>query len=101
MDLKMLISSLHYLEDGPPRFTDVTNAEVERVTAFSYMMYRNACVTKLLSGQVGMMMRTQENWDLEKRLYKVEPTRLGETDKTMHEKGVMYQAGALYVPLSP
>lgn len=97
----MLISSLDYLEDGPPRFTDVTNGEVEGVTTFSYMMYRNACVTKLPSGQVGMMMRTQENWDLEKRLYKVEPTRLGETDKSMHEKGVMYQTGALYVPLSP
>lgn len=38
-------------------------------------------------------MRTQENWDLEKRLYKVEPTRLGEIDETMHEKGVMYQTG--------
>lgn len=88
MDLKRLISSLDYLEDGPPRFTEVTNAEVERVTAFSYMMYTNACVTKLPS-------RTQENWDPEKRLYKVEPTRLGEIDKTMHEKGVMYQTGTL------
>ena len=96
----MLISALDCLENGPPRFMDVTNAEVEGVTAFSYMMYRNACVTKLPSGQVGMMMRTQENWDLEKSLYKVEPTRLGEIDKTMHEKGVMYQTGALYMPLS-
>lgn len=36
----MLISSLDYLEDGPPRFTDVTNAEVEGVTAFSYECLR-------------------------------------------------------------
>lgn len=80
MDLKMLISSLDYLENGPPRFTDVTNAEVDEVKAFTYMMYRKACVTKLPSGQVGMMMRAQENWDLEKRLYKGEPTQLGEID---------------------